>query len=145
MLFSMLTSLFSETLTRFRHPEGFEWKKKWIKCKKSESEITRKDVLRVLKFSWGTTGQKKISVRENWLVKNPPPPNLTSMKLLTTFSYTAWKHLPGKLTGTERLKPSLFPSAAAYELNAETPQTHSNLSAWEEYRMRWALLSCLDK
>lgn len=69
-------------------------------------------------------GQKKISVQEKWLAKNPPPPNLTSMKLLTSFLYTAWKHLPGKLTGTERLKPRLFPSAAAYELNAETPQTH---------------------
>ncbi len=37
---------------------------------------------------------------------------------------TAWKHLPGKWTGTERLEPHLFSSAAAYELNTETPQSY---------------------
>ncbi len=30
-------------------------------------------------------GVEKIRVQEKWLAKNPPPPNLTSMKLLTTF------------------------------------------------------------
>ncbi len=65
-------------------------------------------------------GVEKIRVQEKWLAENPPPPNLTSMKLLITFF-----QLPENIyLENERLEPHLFSSTAAYELNTETLQSH---------------------